>query len=66
MSNIKNIKDHILNDVLFLAEGDIWNVIFAIQEEFGIAKVPSPTGGERGFINRLVDLRFKQAIEVTV
>ena len=57
-------KDLILNDVQLLAEGDIWNVIFAIESEFGIAKVPSPTGGEVGFINRLVDLRFKQAVEV--
>ena len=66
MTNLKRTKDLILNDVLFLAEGDIWNVIFAIESEFGISKVPSPTGGEKGFINRLVDLRFKQAVEELV
>lgn len=66
MTNLKRTKDLILNDVQLLAEGDIWNVIFAIESEFGIAKVPSPTGGEVGFINRLVDLRFKQAVEVIV
>ena len=66
MTNLKRTKDLILNDVLLLAEGDIWNVIFAIESEFGISKVPSPTGGEKGFINRLVDLRFKQAVEELV
>ena len=31
MIDLKNIKDHILNDVLLLGEDDIWNVIFAID-----------------------------------
>ena len=66
MTDLKNLKDHILNDVLLLGEDDIWNVIFAITEEFGIAKVPSPTGGEKGFINALVELRFKQKVEELV
>jgi len=66
MIDLKNIKDHILNDVLLLGENDIWNVIFAIESEFGIAKVPSPVGGEKGFINALVELRFKQKVEELV
>ena len=37
----------------YLADKDIWNVIFAIESEFGIAKVPSPVGGEKGFIATL-------------
>ena len=66
MIDLKRTKDLILNDVLFLAEDDIWNVIFAIESEFGIAKVPSPVGGEKGFINTLVELRFKQKVEELV
>jgi hypothetical protein len=45
MTDLKNLKDHILNDVLLLGEDD---------------------GGEKGFINRLVDLRFKQKVEELV
>lgn len=56
----KNYKHHILNNVLLLAEKDIWNVIFAITNEFGIEYVPSPIGGEKVFINKLVELRTKQ------
>ena len=64
MSNTTNHE--IMADILSMADKDIWNVIFAIEKEFGIAEVPSPTGGEKGFINRLVDLRFKQAVEELV
>ena len=64
MTNTTNHE--IMADILSMADKDIWNVIFAITEEFGIAKVPSPTGGEKGFINRLVDLRFKQKVEELV
>jgi molybdenum-dependent DNA-binding transcriptional regulator ModE len=40
-----------------MADKDIWNVIFAIENEFGIAEVPSPTGGANGFIAKLFELR---------
>lgn len=56
----RNYKNHILNNVLLLAEDDIWNVIFAITNEFGIEHVPSPVGGKQVFINELVRLRTEQ------
>ena len=64
MSNVINeeFKERILEDVLELKGNDIWNVIFAIEREFGIANLPSPTGGEEGFINALVELRFEEAL----
>ena len=52
-----NIKEEIMEDILALADKDIWNVIFAIEKEFGIAEVPSPVGGEQGFIAKLFELR---------
>jgi len=58
--NTSNYKNLILCNVLLLAEDDIWNVIFAITNEFGIQEVPSPVGGEQGFINKLVELRTTQ------
>ena len=60
MSNQVNeiIQEQILDDVLELKGDDIWNVIFAIQNEFGIENLPNPADGEDGFINRLVELRF--------
>ena len=61
MSNHVNeiVQEQILDDVLELKGNDIWNVIFAIENEFGIDKLPSPADGEDGFINRLVELRFE-------
>ena len=60
MSNQVNemIQEQILDDVLELKGDDIWNVIFAIENEFGGDKLPNPADGEDGFINRLVELRF--------
>lgn len=60
MSNQVNemIQEQILDDVLELKGDDIWNVIFAIENEFGVDKLPNPGDGEDGFINRLVELRF--------
>ena len=60
MSNQVNeiIQEQILDDVLELKGDDIWNVIFAIENEFGIENLPNPADGEDGFINRLVELRF--------
>lgn len=61
MSNLVNdsIKEEIMEDILEMADKDIWNVIFAIEKEFGIAEVPSPVGGEQGFIAKLFELRFE-------
>ena len=58
-----NIKEEIMEDILALADKDIWNVIFAIEKEFGIAEVPSPVGGEQGFIAKLFELRFEEACQ---
>ena len=62
MSNQVNemIQEQTLDDVLELKGDDIWNVIFAIQNEFGIENLPNPADGEDGFINRLVELRFEE------
>ena len=54
-----NIKEEIMEDILEMADKDIWNVIFAIQNEFGIENMPSPEGGEHGFIAKLFELRFE-------
>ena len=61
MSNHNNeiVLEQIMDDVLELKGNDIWNVIFAIENEFGIDKLPNPADGEDGFINRLVELRFE-------
>lgn len=62
MSNLinENIKENIAEEVCNMAEKDIWNVIFAIQNEFGIANVPSPVNGKEGFIDALIELRFDE------
>ena len=62
MSNLVNdaIIEEILDDVIALKGDDIWNVIFAISNEFGIDKLPNPAEGEDGMINRLVELRFEE------
>ena len=61
MSDLVNdsIKEEIMEDIYAMADKDIWNVIFAIQNEFGIENVPSPEGGEHGFIAKLFELRFE-------
>ena len=61
MSNHVNeiVLEQIMDDVLELKGNDIWNVIFAIENEFGIENLPNPADGEDGFINRLVELRFE-------
>ena len=61
MSNEVNerIKEEILEEIYEMADKDIWNVIFAIQNEFGIENMPSPEGGEHGFIAKLFELRFE-------
>jgi len=61
MSNHVNeiVLEQIMDDVLELKGNDIWNVIFAIENEFGIENLPNPADGEDGFINKLVELRFE-------
>ena len=61
MSNHTNeiVLEQIMDDVLELKGNDIWNVIFAIENEFGIENLPNPADGEDGFINKLVELRFE-------
>ena len=49
MSNVVNeaFKEQLLEDVLQLKGNDIWNVIFAIEREFGVANLPnSPKSNE--------------------
>lgn len=61
MSNAVNerIKEALLEDITIMAEADIWNVIFAIQDEFGTHMMPEDISRE-GFINQLVELRFEE------
>jgi len=61
MSNVVNerIKEEILEDVMVMAEEDIWNVIFALTDEFGTSSIPENISRE-GFINQLVELRFEE------
>lgn len=61
MSNLVNerIKEEILEDVMVMAEEDIWNVIFALTDEFGTSSIPKNISRE-GFINQLVELRFEE------
>ena len=66
MSNLVNesILENIAEDVFEMSEKDIWNVIFAIEKEFGIENMPSPKGMSwaedcERFINKLIELRFE-------
>ena len=62
MSNQVNemIQEQILDDVLDLYKGDVWNVIRAIENEFGFDELRfiNDDDGDDGFINKLVELRF--------
>ena len=62
MSNQVNemIQEQILDDVLDLYKGDVWNVIRAIENEFGFDELRfiNDDDGHDGFINKLVELRF--------
>ena len=66
MSDLVNdsIKEEIMEDILEMADKDIWNVIFAIENEFGIEHIPSPKGMSfkndcERFIAKLFELRFE-------
>ena len=62
MSNQVNemIQEQILDDVLDLYKGDVWNVIRAIENEFEFDELRfiNDDDGDDGFINKLVELRF--------
>ena len=64
MSNLINdgIKEEIMEEILEMADKDIWNVIFAIGNEFGIDKLPNPALGDEGMIDRLFELRFEERL----
>ena len=67
MSNNINemIREEILQDVIDLKGDDVWNVIFAIGEEFGIDQLPDVTKAKNFlnpddlFVERLAELRFE-------
>lgn len=61
MSNLVNdaIMDEIIDDVVALKGDDIWNVIFAIEKEFGIEHMPGAFEDEDDFIDTLAKLRFE-------
>ena len=46
--------------MLDLYKGDVWNVIRAIENEFGFDELRfiNDDDGDDGFINKLVELRF--------
>ena len=56
------ILENISEEVCEMAEKDIWNVIFAIGNEFGIDKLPDPALGNDGMIDRLFELRFEERL----
>ena len=62
MSNQVNemIQEQILDDVLDLYKGDVWNVIRAIENEFGFDELRfiNDDDGDDGLISKLVELRF--------
>ena len=64
MSHLVNdsIKEEIMEEILEMAEKDIWNVIFAIGNEVGIDKLPDPALGNDGMIDRLFELRFEERL----
>jgi|TARA_A200000159_G_scaffold161901_1_gene184691 hypothetical protein len=62
MSNNTNtmILEKIQDDVLELFDGDVWNVIWAIEKEFGIGALPGEFTTDDCFIDCLINLRFEQ------
>ena len=61
MSNEINtkIKEDIASDVCEMAREDIWNVIFAIEKEFGIGALPYTKDNDT-FIDKLIELRVAE------
>ena len=71
MSDLVNdqVKEEIMEDILEMADKDIWNVIFAIEKEFGVQNMPSPKGMSwaedcERFINKLFELRFEVNVPI--
>ncbi len=60
MSNITNDNnlDGITLDVCNMADKDIWLVIKAIVDDYGIDKLPNPAGGADAMIDALIKLRY--------
>ena len=60
MSNITNDNnlDGITTDVCAMADKDIWNVIHAIVDDYGIDKLPNPAGGADAMIDALIKLKY--------
>lgn len=58
MSNTVNdaIKDGIADDVCAMADDDIWNVIHAIADDYGIDKLPYCKDNDT-FIDTLISLK---------
>jgi len=51
-----NIKEGIADDVCAMAADDIWNVIFAIANDYGIDKLPYTKDNDT-FIDTLIALK---------
>jgi hypothetical protein len=61
-NNLLIDKDSIYLDVLNLYDGDIWNVIFSITNEYGIEKLPTNLTAQE-FVNTLTNLRYETAMQ---
>ena len=70
MSNLINdvIKENIAEEVVMMAEDNIWNVINAIVDDFGIDKLPRLLPGRSlkinsdAMIDALINLRFEEKL----
>ena len=60
MSNNANdiMIDAITTDVCAMADKDIWIVINAIVDNYGIASLPNPAGGADAMIDTLIKLKY--------
>ena len=61
MSNLVNetIKENIASDVYDMANDDIWNVIHAIADDYGIDKLPYCKDND-SFIDTLIALKVAE------
>jgi hypothetical protein len=61
MSNLVNetIKENIASDVYDMANDDIWNVIHAIADDYGIDKLPYCKDNDT-FIDTLIALKVAE------
>ena len=65
MSNTVNdiIKENIEADVCAMANDDIWNVINAIANDYGIDKLPYVKDND-SFIDRLIELKVADLAKI--